>query len=177
MILRDIRLKMWTNSLRRSKKILSFKEPVSLQEQIKDAYKICICMPRDDSHFYEAREVLHKIKDHDHWVMLVLEKDLELLAEHSGKTEVYPPATSKPFPISEEMVRNIPKKFDIAIDLSPQPSPITAYITGTRGKKMTIGLKKGELDPFYTVLVNPHDDYKTSIITILNIAGFLLRET
>jgi hypothetical protein len=167
---------MWTTSLRRRKKILSFKEPVNLQEQIKESSKICICMPRDNSRFYEAREVLHKIKNHDHWVMLILEKELELLAEHSGKTEVYPPAGSKPFPLTEEMLRHIPKNFDIAIDLSPQPTPTTAYITGTRGKKMTIGLKSGELDPFYTVLVNPHDDYKTSVITMLNIAGFVLRE-
>lgn len=165
------------NALRRSKKILAYRKPTSLQEQMKDASKICICMPRDHRYFYEARECLQKIKDHEHWILLVLGRDMELLAEHTGKTEVYPHEPSKPFPIREETVRSIPARFDIAIDLSPEPSPTTAYITGTRGKKMTIGLKHGELDPFYTVLVNPHDDYKTSVMTILSLAGFAMRDS
>ncbi len=176
MILRNLRLKMWMNGLRRSGKVLTYKKPTSLQRQMKDASRICICMPRDSHHFYEARECLQQIKDHEHWVLLVLGRDMELLAEHSGKTEVYPHKPSKPFPINEETVHNIPLKFDIAIDLSTEPSPTTAYITGTRGKKVTIGLKKGELDPFYTVLVNPAEDYKTSVRTMLSLAGFALRE-
>jgi hypothetical protein len=41
---------------------------------------------------------------------------------------------------------------------------------------MTIGLKSGDLDAFYTMLINPHDDYKTSVRTMLRFAGFELRE-
>lgn len=176
MMFRKMKLKMWMNSLRRRGRILSFREPVNFQEQIKEASRILICMPRDHEHFYEARECLHRIKDHRHWVLLVLSKDLELLVEFPGKTEIYPPVMKKPFPVREETVRHIPAKFDIAVDLSPQPSPVSAYITGSRGKKMTIGLKKGELDPFYTVLVNPHQDYKMSVRTMLSLAGFVLRD-
>ena len=44
------------NSLRRSGKVLAFKKPVSFQEQMKDTSRICICMPKDEHHFYEARE-------------------------------------------------------------------------------------------------------------------------
>ena len=176
MILETTRLKLWINGLRRSGKILAFREPVSLQAQMEEASRILICMPRDPHDFYEARECLHLIKDHDHWVMLVVNKDLELLTEFSGKTEIYPPMATRSFPVKSESVANIPKKFDVAIDLSPIPSPVTAYITGTRGKKMTIGLKNGDLDSFYTVLVNPHDDYKTSVRTMLELAGFSLRD-
>jgi len=164
------------NSLRRSGKVLAFHNPVSFQDQMKDSSRICICMPKDHHHFYEARECLQLIRDHEHWILLVLNKDLELLAEHKGKTEIYPPQLKKPFPVREDAVRHIPAKFDIAIDLSPKPDPTTAYITGTRGRKMTIGLKSGDLDPFYTVLVNPHDDYKTSVKTMLGLAGFVLRD-
>lgn len=176
MVFQNIRLKLWINSLRRSGKVLNFRKPVNLQDRLKDSSRILICMPRDDHHFYEARECLQQIKDHEHWVLLVLNKGHELIAEHRGKTEVYPPAAKKPFPIKEDSVKAIPGKFDIALDLSPKPDPLTAYITGTRGKKMTVGLKNGDLDAFYTVLVNPHDDYKTSVRTMLELAGFVLRE-
>ena len=176
MIFENIRFKMWMNSLRRSGKVLAFKKPVSFQQQMMDSSRICICMPKDEHSFYEARECLQLIKDHEHWVMLVLKKEHELVAEHSGKTEVYPPDTKRTFPVREESIKRIPVKFDIAIDLSPKPDPTTAYITGTRGKKMTIGLKTGTLDPFYNVLVNPHDDYKESVKTMLRFAGFQLRE-
>ena len=167
---------MWVNGLRRRKKVLSFNKPVSMQEQMNNASRVCICMPRDPEKFYEARECLRKIKGSDHWILLVLGRDMELLAEHSGKTEIYPHPSKTPFPIREDSVKSIPAKFDVAIDLSPQPSPLTAYITGTRGKKMTIGLKSGVLDPLYTALVNPHDDYKTSVLTMLGLAGFDLRD-
>jgi len=176
MVFDTLRLKMWMNSLRRSGKVLAFKKPVSFQEQMKDSSRICICMPKDEHHFYEARECLQQIKDHDHWVLLVLNKEYELVAEHRGKTEIYPPDTSRSFPVNENTVKNIPAKFDIAIDLSPKPDPSTAYITGTRGKKMTIGLKSGALDPFYTILVNPNEDYKESVRTMLRFGGFVLRE-
>ncbi len=176
MMFEKTRLKMWIGSLRRRGKILAFREPVSFQDQLKDSSRICICMPKDDHHFFEARECLHQITDHSHWVLLVLKKEHEIIAEHSGKTEVYPPPARKPFPLREDMVRNIPKKFDIAIDLSEKPDPVSAYITGTRGKKMTIGLKSGALDHFFTVLVNPHDDYKASVRTMLGLAGFVLRD-
>ena len=167
---------MWVNALRSRKKILSFNKPVSLQGQMNNASRICICMPRDPDKFYEARDCLHMIKGSDHWILLVLARDMELLAEHTGKTALYPQISKAPFPIREERVKNIPAKFDIAVDLSPEPTPLTAYITGTRGKKMTIGLKSGELDPLYTVLVNPHDDYKTSVKTMLALAGLELQE-
>jgi len=176
MIFEKLRLKMWVNSLRRRKKVLSFNKPVSLQEQMLNATRICICMPRDPDKFYEARECLQQIKGSDHWVLLVLGREMELLAEHSGKTEVYPHISKTSFPVTEESVRNIPAKFDIAVDLSPVPTPLTAYITGTRGKKMTIGLKSGEMDLFYTALVNPHDDYKTSVKTMLGLAGLIIRD-
>ncbi len=165
---------MWVNALRRRKKILSFNKPVSLQGQMNNASRICICMPHDPDKFYEARDCLHTIKGSDHWILLVLGRDMEPLAEHSGKTEVYPQISKAPFPIKEESVKNIPAKFDIAIDLSPKPTPLTAYITGTRGKKMTIGLQSGELDQFYTALVNSHDDYKTSVKTMLGLAGLII---
>jgi hypothetical protein len=176
MIFEKLRLKMWVNALRSRKKVLSFNKPVSLQKQMNNASRICICMPKDPDSFYAARECLQMIKKSDHWILLVLGREMELLAEHSGKTEVYPHTSQKPFPIQEESVKKIPTKFDIAIDLSPNPTPLTAYITGTRGKKMTIGLKSGELDPFYTALVNPHDDYKTSVKTMLGLAGFEFRD-
>jgi hypothetical protein len=176
MIFEKTRLKLWMNALRRSGKILAFRDPVSFQEQMKDTSRICICMPRDDHHFYEARECLQQVKDHKHWVLLILNKEHELTAEHSGKTEIYPPDTKRDFPVREDRVSNIPHKFDIAVDLSPKPDPTTAYITGSRGKKMTIGLKSGDLDAFYTMLINPHDDYKTSVRTMLRFAGFELRE-
>lgn len=168
---------MWANTLRRRKKVLSFNKPVSLQEQMDNATRICICMPRDHDKFYIARNCLQQIKGSDHWILLVLGREMELLAEHSGKTEVYPHISKTPFPIQEESVKNIPAKFDIAIDLSPKPTPLTAYITGTRGKKMTIGLQSNELDPFYTALVRPGDDYKSSVETMLSLAGLVLRET
>ncbi len=176
MIFEKLRLKMWVNALRRRKKVLSFNKPVSLQKQMLNATRICICMPRDHDSFYVARECFQQIKGSDYWILLVLGREMELLAEHSGKTEVYPHISKTPFPITEESVKNIPAKFDIAIDLSPNPTPLTAYITGTRGKKMTIGLQSGELDPFYTALVNPHDDYKTSVKTMLGLAGLELRD-
>lgn len=176
MLFEKLRLKIWVNSLRRRKKVLSFNKPVNVQEQMDNATRICICMPRDHDSFYLARECLQLIKGEDHWILLVLGREMELLAEHSGKTEVYPHMSKTSFPIREESVKNIPMKFDIAIDLSPVPTPLTAFITGTRGKKMTIGLQSGELDPLYTALVNPHDDYKTSVKTMLGLAGFELRE-
>ena len=175
MMLEKLRLKMWVNRLRRHKKTLSFNKPVSLQEQMNNASRICICMPRDHDDFYIARDCLQHIKGSGHWILLVLGRDMELQAEHSGKTEIYPPPSKTPFPIKEDSVKNIPAKFDIAIDLSPEPTPLSAYITGTRGKKMTIGLKSGTLDQLYTALVNPHDDYKKSVITMLELAGLELR--
>ena len=175
-MLDKLRRNIWINSLRRSGKVLAFKQPVSFQEQMKDSSRICICMPKDEHHFYEARECLQEIKDHDHWVLLVLKKEHELVAEHKGKTEVYPSVSSSSLPVKEDAVKSIPVKFDIAIDLSPKPDPMSAYITGTRGKKMTIGLKSGDLDPFYTILVNPNEDYKESVRTMLRFGGFVLRE-
>jgi len=176
MIFEKLRLKMWVNALRRRKKVLSFNKPVSLQKQMSNASRICICMPKDPDSFYAARECLQQIKGSDYWILLILGREMELLAEHSGKIEVYPHISKTPFPIKEESVKNIPAKFDIAIDLSPNPTPLTAYITGTRGKKMTIGLKSGKMDSFYTALVNPHDDYKTSVKTMLGLAGFEFRD-
>ncbi|MFO7841011.1 MAG: hypothetical protein R6V48_02470 [Fidelibacterota bacterium] len=173
MFLRDLRLKIWIHHLQRKKRILFFPRPVNLQKQIAGVRKICICMPDDHKLFYEARSCIKEIRQKNLRVTLVLNKDLELLAEHSGKTSVYPHILKKPFPIHESQLEGIPSGYDIAIDLSLRPTALTAYITGTRGKKLTAGFKSGDFDPFYTVLVKPSDNYYTSVMTMLSLAGLV----
>jgi hypothetical protein len=171
MLLENLRRKMWTGRLRRKKKILSFSRPVNVQERIARSAKICICMPDDHKYFYEARDCLKGIPKKGLRITLVLNRKLELLAEHPGETAVYPDPPKKPFPLRESLFNAIPGDFDIAIDLSPQPTAMTAYITGTRGKKLTIGPESGKYDPFYTVLVKTSDRYPASVMTMLSLAG------
>ncbi len=173
MFLQQIRRKAWIHRLRRKRQILYFSQPVNMNHQLEDIKKICICMPSDHKYFYEARACIQEIHQPQLQILLVLSRELELQAEHHGKTEIYPQLPSNPFPIHEEIVNNIPKYFDIAIDLSPQPSPLTAYITGTRGKKLTIGLENKQLNSFYTVLVKPGDNYRDSVMTMLSLAGLV----
>lgn len=173
MFLQQIRRKAWIHRLRRKRQILYFSQPVNMNHQLEDIKKICICMPQDHKYFYEARACIQKIRQPKFQILLVLNRELELQAEHHGKTEIYPHLPSNPFPIQEKMINNIPKRFDIAIDLSPKPSPLTAYITGTRGKNLTIGLESDKLNSFYTVLVKPGNNYRESVITMLSLAGLL----
>ncbi|MDZ7796638.1 MAG: hypothetical protein U5N56_06175 [Candidatus Marinimicrobia bacterium] len=173
MFLRDLRLKIWIRFLQRKKKILFFPQPVNLQKQITGVKRVCICMPDDHKLFYEARSCVKEIRQKNLHVTLVLNKDLELLAEHSGKTSTYPHIVKKPFPIHENQLKDIPSGFDIAIDLSLPPTALTAYITGTRGTKLTAGFKSGDYDPFYTVLVKPSGNYYTSVMTMLSLAGLV----
>jgi hypothetical protein len=173
MILRQLRLAMWISRLKRKKEILFFPKPVNIQEQLADMRTVCICMPADHKYFYEARSCIQEISKKNIKITLILSRELELLAEHHGKTEVYPLLASKPFPIPKDKIGHIPTAFDVALDLSPEPCPLTAYITGTRGKKLTVGLKSTDLDPFYTILVNPAENYSESVMTLLSVAGLL----
>ncbi len=169
----QLRLRLWMNALRRKGKVLTFARPVSVQEQLAGMKKVCICMPPDHKYFYEARACLQEIRKPQTEILLVLSHDLELLAEHHGKTEIYPQTLKKPFPLREDQVANIPKRFDVALDLSPEPTPMTAYITGTRGKKLTLGFSSGTLDPFYTALVEKGEDYRASVMTLLALGGLI----
>ncbi len=173
MLLRDLRLKLWIGRLRKKKKILYFPRPVSLQHQLTGVKKVCICMPAEHEPFYDARACLLDVDRKYLDITLVLDKAHELLAEHSGRIVTYPRELKKPFPVHEEQLKDIPKDYDIAIDLSPRPAALTAYITGTRGKKMTIGTKSRDFDPFYTVLIKPSEDYRHSVMTMLSVAGLL----
>ncbi|MBW6458072.1 MAG: hypothetical protein K0B52_02800 [FCB group bacterium] len=144
---------------------------MNIQQQLADMKTVCICMPADHKYFYEARSCIQEINKKDIKITLILSRELELLAEHRGKTEVYPVLASKPFPVPRDKTEHIPRAFDIALDLSPEPSPLTAYITASRGKKLTIGLKSADLDRFYTILVNPAENYRESVMTLLSAGG------
>jgi hypothetical protein len=173
MILEKLRLKLWIRRLKHKGKILYFARATGIGQQLANMKTVCICMPDDHKYFYEARSCVQEITRKDVHITLVLNRELELLAEHSGGTEVYPTPLPRPFPISEEKVKHIPSEFDVALDLSPQPTPLTAYITGTRGKKLTAGLKSPDLDAFYTVIIHRAESYRESIMTMLSASGLL----
>ena len=173
MILGKLRLKLWIRRLKRKGKILFFPRATGIKRQLEDIKTVCICMPDDHKYFYEARSCVQEIKRNNIQITLVLNRELELLAEHRGRTEIYPLSLQRPFPVPEEKVNHIPAEFDLALDLSPQPSPLSAYITGTRGKKLTAGLKSPDLDAFYTVIINRAESYRESIITMFSASGLL----
>lgn len=175
MILEKPLFNLWLSSLRIQKKVLSFSRPINLQEQIKSLNSLCICMPRNHTHFNEAYECVKNIQSSHVIVTLIHEPD-EKNINYKGKLLVYPKPNKRAFPIKKRTLEKIPERFDVAIDLSPEPSILTAYLTGTRGKKMTIGLKSGELDVFYTTLVDPTEEYKEAVKTMLLLAGLTLNE-
>ncbi len=163
MLFQNLRLGSWTRRLRRRKRILVFRKAVNISEQIKDSQKICICMPPDHKYFYEARDFLKNISTKKMSISIVLIRGQEALSEHKGPILNYPPPLKKAFPIPEAQVPGLPKSFDIAIDLSPEPTPLTAYITGTRAKKLSIGMQSPKLDAFYTVVIQSKGEYRDSL--------------
>lgn len=173
MILENILFQLWLQSLRLQKKVLSFFNPVSLQEQVKAVNTLCICMPKNHTHFNEAFECVKNIQS-KHIIITLIHDRQEKKIDFKGKLLPYPEEAKREFPISRKRLEKIPERYDIAIDLSPEPSILSAYITGTRGKKMTIGIKSGELDVFYTALIDPAEEYKKAVKTMIELAGLHL---
>ncbi|MDD5709924.1 MAG: hypothetical protein PHC77_05300 [Candidatus Marinimicrobia bacterium] len=168
MFLERIRLRSWIRRLRRKKRILVFRKAVNIPQQIRDSRTVCICMPPDHKFFYEARDLIKDISGSGKTITLILSRGQEVLAEHKGPVLTYPPAPKRPFPVREDQLGDIPRNFDIAIDLSPEPTVLTAYITGTRAKKLSVGIQSRDLDPFYTVLIHPAGEYMDSVILMLS---------
>ncbi|MFA5434757.1 MAG: hypothetical protein WC372_01815 [Candidatus Neomarinimicrobiota bacterium] len=168
MFLERVRLRSWIRRLRRKKRVLVFRKAVNIPRQIENARTVCICMPQDHKFFYEARDLIKDIPGSGQSITLVLSRGHEVLAEHKGPVLTYPPALKKPFPVREDQLRDIPRDFDIAIDLSPEPTALTAYISGTRAKKLSIGMQSRDLDPFYTVLVRSAGEYRDSVMSMLS---------
>ena len=173
MILENTFFKLWLLLLRLQKKVLAFSNPVSLQEQVKAVNTLCICMPKNHTHFNEAFECVKNIQS-AHIIITLIHDRAEKEINYKGKLLSYPEESKRAFPITKRRLEKIPERYDIAIDLSPEPSILSAYITGTRGKKMTIGLKSGELDVFYTALVDPAEEYKKAVATMIELAGLHL---
>lgn len=173
MLFEDLRLRCWIGHLRRKKRILYFPEAVSLQKQLKKIKNVCICMPRDHKYFYEARDCVSEINGEGLNITLVINQAQDVLAEHQGPLVHYPLFTKKPFPVREEDIPEIPEKFDVVLDLSPQPSALSAYITGTRATYLSIGIESEKLNAFYTVLIKPSKEYMDTVTTALSAAGLL----
>ncbi len=173
MLFEDLRLRCWIRRLLRKNRILYFSNAVNLQKQLKKTKDVCICMPRDHKYFYEARDCVSEIKSEGLNVTLVINQAQDVLAEHQGPLVHYPLFTQRPFPVHEEDVSEIPEKFDLVLDLSPQPSALSAYITGTRAKYLSIGIESEKLNAFYTVLIKPCKEYMDTVTTALSVAGLL----
>jgi hypothetical protein len=173
MLFEDFRLHHWLGHLRRKKKILYFEDAVSWQKQVRKINTVCICMPRDHKYFYEARDCVSEVRRPGVTITMVVNPVQDALTEHRGPLAHYPLQLKKPFPVREEDIGEIPKKFDVTLDLSPQPSPLTAYITASRAEKLSIGMHSEKLNAFYTVLVKPSDDYIDAVTTALSLAGLL----
>jgi hypothetical protein len=176
MILEKQQLDLWLFFLKQKKKVLSFNEPVSLKKQVSNIKSVLICMPQNHTHFGTALDCVNKIEDKAFDVTIIVDQE-EVKVEdfYQGKILKYPPELNRPFPIKEEKLVHIPEHYDVAIDLSQEPGVMSAYLTGSRGRKMTIGLKSGELDVFYTVLIEPVDEYKKAIETMLGVAGLTIK--
>lgn len=173
MLFEDIRLRGWIRRLRRKKKILYFRNAVNLNRQLDKVKNVCICMPRDHKYFYEARDCVSDIRRPGPKVTLVINPAQDVLTEHKGPLVHYPIFIKKPFPVREEDIPEIPRKFDLVLDLSPQPSALTAYITGTRAKKLSIGIQSEKFNDFYTVLIKASGEYIETVTTALSTAGLI----
>lgn len=177
MILEKQQYDLWLFFLKQKKKVLSFQKPTSLKKQVSNTRNVCICMPRDHAHFNPALECVQKVCDERLKITIVVDKDMKDV-KNSSSTHVlvYPDGMKKSFPIKDELLKSIPEHFDVAVDLSSEPGILSAYITGTRGRKMTVGLKSGELDVFYTALIEPIGEYKEAVKTMLGVAGLQVNE-
>ena len=130
-------------------------------------------MPENEQHFYTARDLIKTFTSKYKSILLVTREDMEILAEHKGKVYHYSDVDRNRMIIREKDLNAMPSKTDIAIDLNLKPTLLSAYITGTRGRKMTVGMRSGEFDRFYTVLMRSGKSYQDTIRTIFSFLGFM----
>lgn len=175
MIFEKQQFDLWLFFLKQKKGILSFNEPVSLKKQVKNVKSVCFCMPQNHNEFITALDCLNKITNQAlDMTIIINKKESEAAKLIQAKILEYPSEKNRAFPIKEEKLGHILPHYDVAIDLSSKPGAMSAYITGSRGRKMTVGLKSGELDVFYTVLIDPLSDYKKAVETMLHVAGLTI---
>lgn len=175
MILEKQQFDLWLFLLKQQKKILSFTKPVCIADQISKAKSVCICMPQNHTHFDTALACVNRIVNNEINVTIVVDRnEAQVDGTYQGKILKYPLSLKRSFPIKDKELDYIPTHYDIAIDLSPEPNELSAYITGSRGRKMTIGLKSGHLDVFYTALIEPVGEYEKAVETMLGLAGLII---
>ncbi len=174
MILEKQQFDLWLFLLKQQKKVLSFSKPVSMQEQVNSIRSVCICMPRNHKHFKSALDCVNRIKNNDIDVTLIVGGQENVTDIDRVEVLRYPVNLKKPFPVKDVYLEHISAKYDVTIDLSPEPDTLSAYITGSRSRKMSIGLKSGKFDVFYTALIEPVGDYKKAVETMLNLAGLII---